>query len=206
MSGRVEQMIQDGVRALVERDRALAERTIAADAEVNRTEVELDAACMALLSAGRPDADTVRFVTGALRMGVDLERIGDLAVNICERVLDMKNMPTPKLHDLVLQMAKIVQDMVRQAIDGLITKDPEKAKWVLAEDDRVDDLYVQCFDALLERMRSDPGFVRQGIHFQSVAKWLERMADHSTNLAEQVIYVLLGEDVRFGQRRPLDDG
>jgi phosphate transport system protein len=141
-------------------------------------------------------ASDLRFITLALKMVTDLERIGDLAVNICERTIDLVAMPERQNWADVSRMAEIVQSMVRDAIDAFIARDAAKAQEIIDRDGEVDDLYVRVFQETLDLMTGEGGNVERGIHIQSVAKWLERMADHSTNLAEQVIFMVKGKDIR----------
>jgi len=199
MAGRVEKMIADSIAALVHRDVELAQRTIESDAEVNRSEVETDSLCLQILAQRQPMASDLRFVTLSLKMVTDLERIGDLAVNICERAVDLAKDPPKAPWVDIPSMAIIVQTMVHDAIDAFIDGDAEKAEAVINRDDTIDELYVKVFKEVLEDMTSGSSNltdINQGIHVQSVAKWLERMADHSTNLAEQVIFMVRGEDIR----------
>lgn len=203
MAGRVEEMIADSVRALVERDVELARRTIAADALVDRAEVELDELCLVILARRQPVASDLRFVTLSLKMVTDLERIGDLAVNICERAIDLAEDEPLKPWVDVPRMAGIVQGMVRDAMDAFVASDVARAESVIERDRALDQLYIRVFRELLAAMLQDPGKVERGIHAQSVAKWLERMADHATNVAEQVIFMVKGKDVRHAPRAGL---
>jgi phosphate transport system protein len=196
MAGHVEAMIANSVKALVERDLALAQRTIANDHKVNQTEVETDELCLLILAKRQPMASDLRFITLALKMVTDLERIGDLAVNICERAIDLSAEPPLRSHDDIVRVADIVQSMVRDAIDAFVRGDDKKAEQVIARDDEVDELYHQIFRDILAMMLKDSSAIQRGIHMQSVAKWLERIADHSTNLAELVIFMIKGKDVR----------
>ncbi len=196
MAGRVEEMIARAVRSLVERDVALATQTIGDDRAVNRAEVEIDEICLRLLARWQPMASDLRFITTSLRMVTDLERIGDLAVNICERALDLAKDPPLKPWEDVPHMAEVVQSMVHDAIDAFVQRDAELAQAVIERDTEVDELYTLVFRDVLALMVKDTAAVQRGIHVQSVAKWLERMADHSTNLAEEVIFMVKGKDVR----------
>lgn len=205
MAGRVEDMIDRSVRALVERDSELARRTILADRRVDRDERELDDHCLVILAKRQPMASDLRFITLALKMVTDLERIGDLAVNVCERALDLNEEPPLKPYEDIPQMAGIVLSMVRGAIDAFVSSDAEGALAVIARDDEVDDLYHTIFRDLLALMTHDPGAVERGIHIQSVAKFLERIGDHSTNLAEQVVFMVQGRDVRHAGSLAADD-
>jgi phosphate transport system protein len=196
MAGRVEEMIGKSVQALVERDAELARRTIESDHKVNRAEVETDELCLVILAKRQPMASDLRFIAIALKMVTDLERIGDLAVNICERAIDLAAAPLLKPWEEVPRMADIVKSMVRDAIDAFIAGDADKAQSIILRDTVVDGLYTGVFRDILAIMLKDASTVERGIHVQSVAKWLERMADHSTNLAEQVIFLVKGNDVR----------
>jgi phosphate transport system protein len=198
MAGHVEAMIESAVRALVERDVLLARRTIDNDHKVNQFEVETDELCLVILAKRQPMASDLRFITLALKMVTDLERIGDLAVNICERALDLSGEPPIRNYDDLVRMADLVQSMVRDAIDAFVHADDEKAQRVIDRDQAIDDLYHEIFADILQRMSSDASLslIKRGIHVQSVAKWLERMADHSTNIAEQVVFMVKGQDIR----------
>jgi phosphate transport system protein len=200
MAGRVEQMIADSVKALVEQDVQLARRTIEADRLVDRAEVETDELCLVILAKRQPVASDLRFVTLSLKMVTDLERIGDLAVNICERAIDLGQDPPLKPWVDVPRMAGIVQGMVRDAIDAFVAGDVQRAQSVVDRDQSLDELYTRVFRELLSTMLDDGSKVERGIHAQSVAKWLERMGDHATNLAEQVVFMVKGKDIRHVAR------
>jgi len=196
MAGRVEEMIECSVRAVAERDPALAKATIEADHKVNRAEIEIDELCMLVLVKRQPMATDLRFVTLALKMVTDLERIGDLAVNICERAIDLAPFPLLKPCEEVPRMAELVQGMVKGAIDAFVSRDAASAEAVMESDDEVDESYHSLFRKTLSLMIDDPRLVERGIHLQSVAKYLERMGDHATNLAEHVIFMIRAKDVR----------
>jgi len=200
MAGRVEQMIADSVKALVEQDVQLARRTIEADRLVDRAEVETDELCLVILAKRQPVASDLRFITLSLKMVTDLERIGDLAVNICERAIDLGQDPPLKPWVDVPRMAGIVQGMVRDAIDAFVAGDVQRAQSVVDRDQSLDELYTRVFRELLSTMLNDGSKVERGIHAQSVAKWLERMGDHATNLAEQVVFMVKGKDIRHVAR------
>lgn len=201
MAGRVEDMIHRAGRALVERNADLAKETIGLDRAVNYAEVEIDDQCLSILARRQPVASDLRFVTLVMKMVTDLERIADLAVNICERAIDLSQADSIVVHADVPVMTERVESMVKDAIDAFVRRDPATAWGVIQRDDEVDDLYHRVFQDLLVRMRDEPRDVHQLIHVQSVAKWLERMGDHSTNLAELVIYMIEGRDVRHPKTR-----
>lgn len=196
MAGLVEQMIANAVKSLVNRDSQLALDTIESDGKVNRLEIEADELCREILEQHHLNGQELRFVTQALKMVTDLERIADLAVNICERSVDL-NLSSPlKPHEDVPRMAILVQSMVRDAIDAFVSGNGEEARVVVERDDEVDALYQRIFCDLLETMVAERAAIERGIHTQSVAKYLERMADHCTNIAEQVVFMVEAEDIR----------
>jgi len=179
-----------------------ARDTIGQDSQVNRHELETDALCLRILDRHNLDGRDLRFVTLALKMVTDLERIGDLAVNIAERVIDLSARPLGQPYLYIPRMADRVQGMIRDAVDAFVAGDAERAQEVIERDDEVDALYTKAFRRLLELMLADEQNVEPGLHVQSVAKWLERMADHSTNLAEHVILLVEGDDVRHSGKLP----
>jgi phosphate transport system protein len=196
MAGRVEDMLAHATEALVQRDPDLARATLEDDRRVDQDEREADELCGRLLATGPLSAAELRFVTLALKMTTDLERLGDLAVNICERVVDLSARPLLKPYLDIPQMAILVQGMIREAVDAFVERDEARARAVIARDAEVDRLYKLVFRDVLRLMESDPAKVEPGIHVQSVAKALERMGDHGVNLAEQVVNLVAGRDIR----------
>jgi phosphate transport system protein len=201
MGANVEEMIASSVKALVERNSDLAHRTIEGDHQINRLEVDTDDLCLRILAKRQPVASDLRVITIVMKMVTDLERIADLAVNICERAIDLSTGTPIVVHADIPRMTELVESMVKDAIDAFVTSSSPKAWDVIRRDDEVDELYHRVFEDLLESMRADPSVMHQMIHAQSVAKWLERMADHSTNLAELVIFMIDGRDVRHPGNR-----
>jgi len=201
MSGLVEAMIADSIRALVSRDSDLAFETIDRDQKVNRLEMETDELCLIILAKRQPMASDLRFIILASKMVTDLERIADLAVNICERAVDLNVARPLRPFEDIPRMSEIVKSMVRDSIDAFVSGNSQEARQVVERDDVVDELYHKVFRDVLELMLSDPKAVVQGIHIQSVAKFLERMADHSTNLAEHVVFMVEGQDIRHEGKR-----
>ncbi len=202
MAGVVESMIADAVRAYMTRDTALARRTIDVDPQVNRAEVEADALCLQILARRQPMAGDLRFVTLALKMVTDLERIADLAVSVAHRALALADMDAPPPpHPDMERIAELAGAMVREAIDAFVRRDAARARAVLERDDEVDDLYHGLFRDLLAEMRGHRTTIDAGILVQAAAKFLERIADHATNLAEEVIFFVDGTDVRHRGKR-----
>jgi len=203
LGGMVETGIASGMRALEERDSKLAEQVIAQDRQVNRLEVEIDEACRRLLVLRQPAASDLRFITTALKIVVDLERIGDLAVNVAERAIDLNQSPPLKpVHDLT-RLAELCRTQLRAALDAFVDGDVAKAEQVITNDALLDSVYHNLFNELLALMMEDPRNIRRGSSLLFVAKHLERLGDHATNVAEMVIYMVRGTDVRHpGSRGP----
>jgi len=195
MSERVDGMVEAAVRAVVERDEALARATMAVDREVDRCELECDELCLLILARWQPMASDLRFITIALKMVTDLERIGDLAVNICQRAVRLSSKP-PFDYAIIPKMGEAVRQMLGDAVRAFVSADAELARAVLRADDEVDEHYHEVFRALMQLMRDDPALLERGVHVQSVAKFLERIGDHATNVAEQAIFLVAGKDVR----------
>ncbi len=196
MGARVEEMIANSMRALTERDSALARRMIEYDHQINRLEVEIDDLCLRILARRQPVASDLRLITTALKLVTDLERIGDACVNICERVVELNMEPTLKPYVDLPRMAETVQAMVRDALDAFVQADPERAREVVERDRVVDAYYGQVFRELLTYMMEDPRNIYRAVRAQAIAKYLERIGDHATNLAEMVIFMVVGKDVR----------
>jgi phosphate transport system protein len=196
MGAKVEEMIANSMRALTERDSELARRMIEYDHQVNRLELEIDDLCLRVLAKRQPVASDLRLIATALKLVTDLERIGDACVNICERVVELNTEPTLKPYVDLPRMAETVQAMVRDALDAFVQADPERAREVVERDRVVDAYYGQVFRELLTYMMEDPRNIYRAVRAQSIAKYLERIGDHATNLAEMVIFMVVGKDVR----------
>jgi len=196
MCSRVEAMVATSMRAFAEQDLALAHDTINSDNAVDQLEMELDERCLRLLARRQPMANDLRFITTGLRLVSDLERIGDLAVNICERVVELGREPSLPLDASLDQVADAALEMLRDAFKALETADVLKAGQVLGRDELVDVLYSQLSDKIVRFVMDNPQEVFRATRLQSIGKYLERIADHATNIAEMVVFIVRGEDVR----------
>ncbi len=190
MAGLVERAINNAVEALVHRDTSLAERTIAEDNEIDKMELAIDEHCLKLLALHQPMAADLRFITSAMRINTDLERIGDQAVNIAERVMALNREPQLKPYIDLPRMAEIAQSMVKDVLDAFVNGDAQLARSVCERDDQVDGLNNQVFRELLTYMISDPQTITRAVHLILVSRCLERIADHATNIAEGVIFMV----------------
>lgn len=205
MSAKVEEQINHSMRALTERDSELAEKVKRADHLVNRLELEIDGLCRKVLALRQPAASDLRLITTALKIVTDLERIGDLTVNIAERVLDLNQAePLARYQDLP-RLAEAAQVQVRMALDAFVASDVTLAETVLRGDQALDDLFLKVFNELLGFMMESSSSIRRATALMFVAKHLERIGDHATNIAEMVIYMVRGTDVRHpGSRQARD--
>jgi phosphate transport system protein len=203
MGAKVEEVIKGSMQALLERDGDLARRTIQADRRINKLEMSIDQMCLQILARRQPVASDLRFITIAMKLVTDLERIGDVAVNLCERVLELNEEPPLKPYVDLPRMAEEVQHMVHIALDAFVEGDAEKADAVIRQDTNIDAYYMQIFRELLTYMMEDPRNIFRATRLQSIAKYLERIGDHATNIAEMVIFYVRGKDVRHAGN--LDD-
>lgn len=192
----VERAIRDAIKALLERDSALAEKVISDDDVVNAKEVEIDEFCLKLLALRQPAARDLRFITTAIKINYDLERIGDMAVNVCERVLELNQEPQLKPYIDLPKMAETVQLMVEESLDAFVKEDVELAWKVTRDDEIVDHLHDQIFRELLTYMMQDFKAVSRATRLLFISKYLERIADHAVNIAELVIFMVEGKIVR----------
>jgi phosphate transport system protein len=196
MGGLVEDQIRRVMRALLERDDALALEVIDRDHRVNSYDVEVDETCVNLLALYQPAAGDLRFITTAMKIVTDLERIGDQAVNIAQRVLELNPEPQLKPYIDLPRMAERAQAMVKESLDAFVARDTELARRVCGADAEVDALKEQLFRELLTFMMEDPRAIPRAIRLILISRFLERVADHATNIAEMVVYLVEGKMVR----------
>jgi len=192
----VENAIRDSVKALVERDSELSKEVIKKDHLINALDVGIDEECVRLIALRQPMARDLRFITTAMKITTDLERMGDFAVNIAERAIELNEEPQLKSFVNIPKMAEIAQSMVRDALDSFVTGCSRLPYEVIKRDDEVDDLTVRNFEELLSFMIQDPKIIPLAVKRTYIAKYLERIADHATNIAEMVIYLCKGKMIR----------
>jgi phosphate transport system protein len=196
MAARSEEQIALAVRGLKDREEKLACQVLEREAAINLLDIEIDEMAMRLLALRQPMATDLRFITSAMKIGGDLERIGDLAVNIAERTMDLLKQPQIKpLIDLP-RMADLAQEMVRDALNAFIDGDDKLAKNVCERDDVMDKLNDQVFRELLTYMIQDPRTISRAVDLILVGRHLERIADHATNIGEDVIYMVKGRTIK----------
>jgi phosphate transport system protein len=196
MGGKVEMMINNAMKSLVERDSDLAERTIAFDHEINRLEVEIDEKCIQVLATRQPAARDLRFLTLALKIVTDLERIGDQCTAVAKRAMELNREPALKPYIDLPRMAHWAGVMVKESLDAFVRGDDGLALKVCADDQFVDDLNEQIQRELITFMMEEPETISRAIKINYISKCIERIADHATNIAEMVIFMVKGKDIR----------
>jgi phosphate transport system protein len=194
--GMVEAGVRDAIRALVEGDAVLARRIIEEDHRINLLENEIDEECIRLLALRQPKATDLRLITTTMKINTDLERMGDLAVDIAERAVELSAEPPIKPYIDIPRMAEAARGMVKDALDAFVRGDAALARAVIDRDDEVDALTVRIFNELMILMAREPAVIPRATRITYIAKYLERLADHATNIAEMVIYLVEGKLVR----------
>jgi phosphate transport system protein len=203
MGGLAEDRLRSALRGLVERDQALLDLVLVGDGAINQLHIEIDDRCFKLLALHQPMAVDLRSIVAAVKINTDLERVGDLAVNIAEAARRyLRHAPVKPLVDIP-RMAEIAQDMLRDALDAFVRRDTHLAQAVLQKDDDLDALKTQVFRELLTNMVQDARTIEPALDLILVSRHLERIGDHATNVAEDVIFMVLARDVRHQQEESL---
>src|SRR6185436_14012477 len=202
MGGMVESMVAKATKALLDRNNELCREVIDTDTQVDRLEIEIDELCHNVLGTKQPTAVDLRFLVAVMKINSDLERIGDSAVNIAQSVLQLNEQPTLKPYIDLPHLSELVQAMVRKSLDAFVRRDARLATEVCESDDAVDGLYKQLFRELLTYMIEDPKTVSRALHLLLISRNMERIADHATNIAEDVIYYVEGRDIRHSLSAP----
>lgn len=196
MGSLVEDQIRNALTALVERDEALARQVIENDHKVNTFDVEIDEMALDALVRYQPVAKDLRFVTTAMKISTELERMSDLAENICERAIELNEEPQLKPYIDIPHMAERARIMVKESLDAFVKMDSALARKVIHDDDFVDNLTEQLFRELLSFMMENPKTISRAIRLSFIAKYIERLGDHATNVAELVVYLVEGKIIR----------
>jgi phosphate transport system protein len=191
-----EKALEQGSTALLERDSDLARKVVCEDDQIDRLDVELEEKCIRLLALRQPAARDLRFITTAIKITGHLERIGDMAGNIAEKVLILNELPQIKPYIDLPRMAEIVRGMIRKSLDALVHENADMAHKVREEDAVIDQLNDQVFRELLTFMMEDPHKIQTSLYIMQISKSLERIADHAEGIADMVIYMVTGKSVR----------
>ena len=196
LGGMVEEQTAKALDSLKSRDIDLAKEVIDNDQKVNDLDLEAEELCIKLLALRQPQGPDLRFVTTAIRVIDNLERMGDLAENISERAIELAKEPEHKGYPQISEMATIANGMLKNCLDAYVRRDTALAEAVRIEDDEVDRLTATLFAEILEHMNREPAYINIGTRLMFISKYIERMADHATNIAEMVIYMVDGKIVR----------
>lgn len=206
LSGHVEEMIVASVRSLLERRRDLAQQVIDRDSEIDTIEVRIEEECLKMLALHQPVATDLRRLTTMMKINNDLERMADLACNVAERAYNLTDVPDFPIPMLIGEMVELTTAMVRDGLNAFVNLNVDLAYQVIGRDDAVDALNVRVIDQLSELMQKHPAWVPAALHCFSAARHLERIADHATNVAEDVVYMVGGVIVRHRHLPPQTTG
>jgi phosphate transport system protein len=196
MGSLVEMAIKNSVQSIVERDNEIARKVIEGDHQVNTLDIEIDEESIKLIALRQPKAGDLRLITTAMKITADLERMGDLAVNIAQRAIELNKEPVLKEYIDIPRMREIAQGMTRDALDAFVKRDMKLAKDVIMRDDEIDDLKHKVLSELLFLMTENSSIICRAMRITFVAQYLERIADHATNMAEMVLYLIEGKIIR----------
>jgi phosphate transport system protein len=193
IAAEVEESLQKALKSLKERDGKLAKKVVEYDKIIDQMEIEVEEECLKILALHQPVAIDLRFIVSVLKINNDLERIGDLAANIAERALYLSGQDPIEIAPSIIEMAPEVQQMLKKSLDALVNMDTSLANEVLEADEKVDDLHAGMYEYIQEEIKKSPDSINSQLHLMGVSRYLERIADHATNIAEDVIYMVDGE-------------
>lgn len=196
---RVERMVENSIKALSENDATLAQETIEFDHIIDKDEMLIDRQCLELLAQRQPLGQDLRFIVAIIKMVTYFERTGDLAVKICNRVIRLKPIKDQSALFGIKEMARLVQVMLKDMVEAFLLRDNRKALQVIRQDEAIDEVYLHTSRLYIKAMSNSNEEMESYYHLLSIAKWLERMGDHCTNLAELIIFMVKGEDIRHQQ-------
>lgn len=199
IANRVEKMVENSIKALSENNVALARETIEFDAIIDKDEMLIDRQCLELLAQRQPLGQDLRFIVAIIKMVTYFERLGDLAVKICNRVIRLKPIKDPSALKGIEDMGRLVQAMIKDMVEAFLLRDNRRALQVIRQDEAIDEIYLHTSRLYIKAMSTGSEEMESYYHLLSIAKWLERMGDHCTNLAELIIFMVKGEDIRHQQ-------
>ena len=200
LASSVEAAIHKAIKSLEARDQDVAKQVIEGDQEIDENENHVEEECLKMLALHQPVAVDLRRITAALKINAELERMGDLAEDIAERAIHLSQLPAVPLPAKLQRMTDLTTSMVRQSLDAFVRLDAKLARLVCRLDDEVDRYNCEIIDELVRMMRSSPDAVEAGLSLFSATRHLERIADHATNIAEDVVYLVEGEIIRHRPR------
>jgi phosphate transport system protein len=191
----VEEMIHNAIRAVLEQKKELQQAVISHEEEVNKSQIEIDDICITMIALQQPAAADLRFITSAMKINSDLERMGDQAVNVAQHSLESAA-AAAEVKGLISRMSEMVKKMVRDSLDSFVKRDIRLAQDVLESDDGVDSAKDEIYSKLTDCMKLDPATINRSLDLILISRNLERIGDHATNIAEDVIYMVAGKDIR----------
>lgn len=200
LGARVEQNIGDALLSLTTRNPALAKDVILRDPAIDLREIRIDEACLSILARRQPVARDLRFIATSFKIVKDLERLGDMSKDISEHVLEILKQPPVSDFPELPQMGTFAQSMLKRALDAFVNRDPVLARQVIREDDQVDEMHAQLWTGIVNAMAQHQGLIPPLAHLFSIAKYLERIGDHSSNVAEMVVFMVEGKDIRHFEK------
>jgi phosphate transport system protein len=198
LGAQVEESVRLSVRSISQRDSKIAQRIIDGDLSIDQREVEIEENCLKVLALHQPVAIDLRFIVAVMKINNDLERIADLAVNVAERTVSLAKVPPISANIDFQDMATKVEGMLRVCLDALVQADPQRAREVLTADDEIDTIHRHMYEVVEAAILKNPAEINALIQMLAVSRYLERIADHTTNIAEDVIYLVEGEIIRHG--------
>lgn len=199
IASRVEKMVSNSVKSLTQNNLALARETIEFDRIIDKDEMVIDRQCLELLAQRQPFGQDLRFIVSVIKMVTYFERIGDLAVKICHRVIKLKPIKNKEALHGIEEMGRLVQAMIKDMVEAFLLREYDRALAVIKQDEAIDEVYLHTTRFYIKEMASSSDEMESYYHLLSIAKWLERMGDHCTNLAEHIIFMVRGEDIRHSQ-------
>lgn len=200
MGRQVDEVLASSAKAMMETDLELCRQIVLADQQTDSMELDIDHLCLEILARRQPVAGDLRLLTSALKLVIDLERVGDMGVSIASRLIELGHEPPLVPYDDLQRMLTTAREMLTETLAALETRDSERAGRAIDKDEVVDAYYTQIFNDVLSRMRASPENVFRATRVQAISKYIERIGDHAKNVAERVIFVLTGEDIRHAPR------
>jgi phosphate transport system protein len=200
LGSKVERNIGDAITSLIDRDPVLASDVLTRDPLIDLAEIQLDEHCLSLLVRRQPVARDLRFIATTLKIVKDLERVGDMASDIAEHVLALLRYPPVRSFAEIPEMARLAQQMLKRALDAFVKHDTQLARSVIFDDDKVDAIHLKIWDELVTLMSEDPSSIPAVPHLFAIAKYLERLGDHSSNVSEMVVFMIEGQDIRHSAK------
>ncbi|RPJ62498.1 MAG: phosphate signaling complex protein PhoU [Acidobacteria bacterium] len=200
VGAQVERNVGDALQSLITRDPDLARQVISRDPAVDYSEIHIDEVCLSILARRQPVARDLRFIATSFKIVKDLERIGDMSKDISEHALEILRQPPVRDFTDLQPLTAFALSMLKRALDAFVNRDPVLARQVIADDDKVDDMHAELWTEIVDAMKAEPNWIAPLAHLFSIAKYIERIGDHSSNVAEMVVFMVEGKDIRHYEK------